>query len=275
VAVKSAPTAFVCLVLTALALGHGSVDQRLTALDAEIKKSPNDAALFLQRGATHAEHEDWTAAEADFAAAEKLVPNLAERFFARGQALLDGGKAEEARVDLEKYCATEKPAARGWAALGRARAKVEMWAGAAAAYERACAGEMQVEWVIEWTRALQKSGNDDGARTAIEAGIARLGPLITLHNARIELEEHAANWPAALEQIERASKVAGGRAERWLIRRSVTLERAGRVPESVAALEEAAAIWEKLPDERKAQAGSQVLKRDIDSALARLRQKGP
>lgn len=56
--------------------GHGGLHEAIEAVSAVIARSPGDAALFLRRAELRRLHQDWQAAEADYAHALALQPEL-------------------------------------------------------------------------------------------------------------------------------------------------------------------------------------------------------
>src|SRR5690606_27991547 len=76
---------------------------------------------------------------------------------------------------------------------------------------------------------------------ALDAGIARLGPIPALQLPAVELEVWLDRPAAALARLERLI-AREGRNPAWLVRRAEILARAGRAAAARAAYEEAGAV---------------------------------
>jgi predicted Zn-dependent protease len=85
------------------AFAHGDVHDRITNLTARIKLTPNNAALYLERGELHRVHREFTNAFTDFDHAQQLDPKLYMVDYCRGRTLMEAGDFQAALPPLTRY----------------------------------------------------------------------------------------------------------------------------------------------------------------------------
>lgn len=250
---------------------HGSVHTQIGIVTDAIASSPADAALRLQRAQLHALDENWAAAEADFADAERLDPSLIAVDFARGEMLRAAGRSLEAVAVLDRFVGREPRNSSGLAARGRALMAAGLFQRAADDF--AAARELReggdAELCHEQARALVAGGRPAAALAALDSGIAQCGPLVTLIVQAVDIETSLRRHEAALVRLD-AFMACQPRKERWLARRGEILEMAGRQAEAATAFREAVDAIARLPEERRSVAMIAALQRDLHANLARL-----
>src|SRR6185369_2131920 len=119
--------------------------------------------------------------------------------------------------------------ARVLAALGRPLESVKD-------YSRAIAlsAEPRPEYYLERAHSLAGAGRTIDALRGLDEGIEKLGPLVTLESAAVELELAEGRFDEALLRVDRLT-TQGERHETWLARRGEILELAHRRHEALAA----------------------------------------
>jgi predicted Zn-dependent protease len=255
---------------------HPELERQIADATARIEAHPADPELRLKRGELHRLHRDWPAAEADYAAARRLDPNLAAVDLVLGTMLLEAGRAAEARVTLDRFLARVPRHATGLAT--RARAWVELGRPLAAAedYTRALRSlgpdeRALPDYYLERARALAAAGprHLDQAIAGLDEGLAALGQPVTLQLLAIDLEVQRKRPDAALARLERVA-AAASRQEAWLVRRGEILEQAGRAEEARTAYRSALEAIERLPPGRRTTRAVERLEAEARGALARL-----
>ena len=111
-----------------------------------------------------------------------------------------------------------------------------------------------------WERALQ----------GLEAGIKRLGPLVTLQLLAIDIEVKLHRIDAAVARVDRVA-AESARKETWLVRRGEILLQAGRKAEAQAAYSRALAALDTLPPARRKVPAMIDLEKKIQTALSDLK----
>jgi tetratricopeptide (TPR) repeat protein len=274
-------------VLTALALGsvapsaaaHGSLEDRLAAVDAAIAQRPRDGAIFLARAALLREEGEPQRALLDLARAAALgaEPRALER--ERGLALLDAGRPAEAAAALAR--ALEGRPTDAVARAGRARALVALGRPreAAAEYERALADAPRAaaapDWALARARALAsgRAPDLDAAIRALDEARAQLGPLVVLEREAMALELRLGRTDASIARLDRITALSR-RRETWLLERAEILERAGRREPALAAYAAALEEIDRLAPHRQATPAMQRVVTDASAGLARLAAAG-
>ncbi len=202
---KLQPLAIIALILFAFnAYAHDGLHEQIVAVTAEIKKSPEDPGLFLKRAELYRLHKDWRSSERDLNKASKLDPKLTIIDLKRGKLFFDRQMFRRARIVLERYTAAEPGAFEGALMLGRTLAKLGDESAAARSFTRAIdlAPLDSVEIYVERATALAAAGKIEDALNGLDAGLLKLGPLVTLQTLAIELEVDRRNYDAALQRLD-------------------------------------------------------------------------
>ena len=282
-----APTCFfirslLCLGLSGLLVAttpradaHGDDQQLIDALTEELAKAP-EADLFIRRGELFRHHQEWARAEADFDAAARLEPKLNVVDYFRARLLLEAGDAPKAETFVERYITSTPDEAEGWFLRGDIRGALGRHdAGAldyAAGLERT--PRPRPEHYLRRAKFLAAAPQPDSARVlaAIDEGIARVGPVISLVEQAITIELEQRNFAGALERIEVAMKHSP-RRETWLVRKGDVLVKSGQVDAAVASYRLALSAIDELPPRYRETVPVEKLQRDARNALSRLSAK--
>lgn len=195
----------VWLLSPATAFAHADIVERISALDQQIVQAPDNAALYFKRGELHRLHSDWPAALADYDHAARLDPANPAVHYYRGRMRLEAGDPAQARPLLDRFLAARPDHAD--ALLIRSRALTRLGEGLAAADDLTRAIALYdlptPEVYLERARALVIAGPDNIGRAlnGLDAGIARLGPLVTLIQYAIAIERSDGRHQQALERL--------------------------------------------------------------------------
>ena len=260
----------VCLVVPGFLRAHGDVDEHIAALTEQIRQDRGNPQLYLQRGELHRDRHHWIAAEADYARASRLDPDLAIVELARARMLFESGRASAALPRVDRYL-TRDPGS-GEARVLRARILAKLSRGLEAAHEFTQAIEQlpepQPEHYIERAQALVGVGphHRDEALRGLDEGIQKLGPLVTLELPAIDLELKRKAFDAALGRLE-AIAAQSPRQETWLLRRGEILLQAGRPAEAHLAFRAALQAVESLPPSRRSALATVELEGRVRVAL--------
>ena len=258
------------------AAAHGPLHEQIESLTLRIEADPRDATLYVKRGRLHGHHRDWEQALADYDRAGRLDPAVEGLSLARGRTLLDAGRHEEAKAELDRFLASHPRhaaarayRARACRALGENRAAAEDYARAIAAEEEA--GAAPPELYLERARALAAEGavTREEALRVLDEGLARRGPVPALQLYAIDLEVAGRRYDEALARVAAAAALSP-RPESWWARRGRILEAALRPEEARIAYEKALADLSSRSGERGPTAAAARHEREVRSALARL-----
>lgn len=260
----------VCIVLLAgLAQAHEGLHEQIAAITAKIKRDPKNASLYLQRGELHRLHRDWGHAAADYDRAERLQPSLKTVELARGKMLLDSGRLQRAKLTLDRFLSQQPGHYEGLVTRARVLAKLGARTDAAKDFTHALALSSMPEPELYLERANVLAGDEqriDGALTGLDEGINKLGSLVTLQLAAIDLELRRKNHDGALARIDQIA-AQSQRKEAWFVRRGEILKLAGRDDEARAAFNAALLAIESLPPAHRQSRSVTALELRARSAL--------
>lgn len=258
---------------------HGASDRQIQELSVRIEREPGNAALHLRRGELHRAERNWPAALADYESARKLAPGLAAVDLGQARMHLDAGQPEQARRWADRFLARQSDHVQALVTRARALTRLGERLRAVADFTRAIDREPQrplPDYYLERARILAEAGGRhlDAALRGLDAGIARLGPIITLESAAIELELRAERYDGALRRVD-AVVSRWPRKELWLVKRGDILEEAGRLSEARQAFAAARQALESLPSHRRKARFLSEHEAHIDAALTRLAGANP
>ncbi|MGH9656969.1 MAG: tetratricopeptide repeat protein [Bryobacteraceae bacterium] len=250
-------------------VAHGPLAEQIATAGVEIGKDPGNARLYVKRGELYRLQREFPMAQADFDRAARIDPLAAEVDLARGRMWLDAGNPEKARTALDRFLARRPGDGAGRAARGEARARLDDARGAAIDYDAAVAtpGFAQVELYLARARAWAAAGDSPRALAGLDEAIARLGSLVTLEDAAIELERKLGRWDSALARVDRVAEPLE-RKETWLARRGDILRQAGRTEEAQASYVLALRAIESLPVRLRRMPATQDLEARVRAALS-------
>jgi tetratricopeptide (TPR) repeat protein len=186
----------------------------------------------------HRLHTDWNSAQGDIDKAIELAPDLPQIDLTLARLLLDTKRYEGAEKALDRFIQRVPNHVDALVTRGRARVGSGSPLQAAEDFGRAIAhaAQPEPEHYIEQARAFAAAGQDHipAAIAALDAGMMRLGKLVTLGLYAVELECTRRNFDAALERLD-ALSASQPRKESWHERRGDVLDAAGRSVEAKAA----------------------------------------
>lgn len=229
------------------AFGHGDVHVQIESLNPLIQTAPT-ADLLVKRGELYRLDEDFTAALADFDRAEKVDPAFDTVHFCRGRALFEAGRWKEAAESLDKLLHKRPDHVEGHMVRARAHFRLNEYEAALEDYDRIVAliESPTPDCFLERAETLTALGRSDAAIKNLDEGIARLGNLIALQKAAIDIETQIKRYPDALARVDRVMATLQ-RKEVWLARRGEILDAAGRHEEALRAYSEALTSLDQLP----------------------------
>jgi len=248
---------------------HENLLAFIDRLTIQLSTNRNNADLLIQRADLYRLHENWVEAQNDYAAAQKLTPDSIPLLTGIAQLLVDTKADAAARVAFDRVLAREST---NWFALfGRARvlARLGERQAAIADFSRGLAltPAPQAEHFLE--RATLQAA-ESGAAEAIKGldeGLARLGWMVSLQSAAIDLEVNRHHADEALARLE-TILARSVRKETWLARKGEILRDAGREQAARAVFSETLNLIDALPPRMKASPNTTELRARVERLLA-------
>ena len=242
----------ICITLiSSFAHAHEGLHGQIVTITAKIKRDPKNASLYLQRGELHRLDRNWTRAAADYDRAARLQPGLPIVDLARGRMLFESKRFQQAKLGLDRFLLQQPGHFEALITRARVLARIGMRLESAHDFTQALTIAAEPELFLE--RAGVLAGDEQYIQHALrglDEGIKRLGPLVTLELAAIDLELRRKNYEAALNRLDLIT-AQSERKEMWLVRRGEILKVAGRSEEARIAFSAALAAIELLPPERR------------------------
>ena len=244
-----------------IAFAHGEFHVQIEAVNKSIAQAPRNSALYVKRGEMYRMHGDWVTAESDFDRALVLDPNAAEAILGRARMAADRGGLVRALALLGEYLVARPNSEVGFALRADVGKRLGKWKEAAADYEVAIriSTEPTVDYYLGKAEALSKVGSDGAAIEAIDAGISRLGALVTLDQWAVDFLVSKKRWNDALNRHSRMVASAP-RKESALTRHGEILMAAGRFAQAKVSFQAALEAWEQLPERLRTMQAMQDLR---------------
>lgn len=249
------------------AQAHGDIHAQIEVVSQEIKKQPT-AELYLKRGELHRVHSETQQALADYDQAEKLDPQMISVLLCRGRALFDASRPQEALPPLDRYL--KQMPNHGEGVLTRARVLAALGKHKQATEDFTRSIELAKaplpEQYLERSAAQLKAGDPKAALAGLEVGMARIGEILTLQVAAIEIEVGQKDFAPALARVDKLISAAQ-RKESWQAMRGDILVKAGRGDDARQAYQQALASIEALPGRLRAIKATQDLEKKVRSGI--------
>lgn len=265
------------IVTTPVAQAHGDDQLLIDALTEELAKAP-EADLFIRRGELFRHLQEWEKAAADLAAAARLEPKLEVVDFFRARLLLESGEPAKAQPFVERYLSNVPTEAEGWFLRGDVLGALGKHEAGALDYAEGIhrAPHPRPEHFLRRAKFLAAAPEADPARViaALDDGMAKLGPVISLLEYTIALELERKDYDAALARIAKAM-AHSPRRETWLVRQGDVYLKSGRTTEAVAAYRAALSAIEDLPERYRDTVPVEKLARDARTALSQITSAHP
>lgn len=238
-----------------------------------IEKEPGNAELLLQRGELRRLHAEFVEAAADFEKAAALRPDWPQVGIAKGRLALSSGKFEMAVAEMDRLLPKNPEYPEGWLIRARARVRLAEYVSAAKDYTEIVrrVEKPEPDVFLERAAALVAAGDVHfaPALAGLEEGMTKLGNIVTLDLAALDLELKMKRFEQALCRIDRVLKTSK-RRDSWLARRGDVQVLCGRTEEARGSYNEALEAIAALPAHHQATAATAELKKRVTTALGKL-----
>jgi tetratricopeptide (TPR) repeat protein len=260
--------------VAAPALGHVGLDELDVRSRESVTARPDSPYAHLDRARVLQAKHEWDASLAaiEDAAARGADPDVVGA--RRASVYLDAGFPRMARIEIDRVLARRPTAydllyerGRAWLALGDAEAAAKDFGEAIAKGSRP-----SPEQVLARRDALLSIGRKRDALGALDEGMARIGPVVSLTMPAIDLELELGRYDAALARLD-ALAHGGAPNPLWIARRGEILEKAGRGKDARTEYAKALALLDARPPSRRGQP-LEALRQRLQTTLAATDQRG-
>lgn len=267
---KSITALSLMLVLTCerQAWAHADLLAFIARLTAQINTNQNDADALIQRADLYRLHGNWDEARADHAAAGRIAPGSTSLLLGQAQLQVDLGEDSSARTAYDAVLSRDPTNAA--ALFGRAPvlARLGERKAAIADYSRglALSAFPQPGHFLERAGLQAAEYGADEAIKGLEEGLARLGWMVALQKAAIELELQRQQTDEALARLETII-TRSNRKETWLAWKGEILLTAGRTQQAQDVLSAALKAIDGLPPRMRTSPGMTELRAKVEGLL--------
>lgn len=253
-----------------LLLAHGDVHERIGRLSRQIKESPDDMTLYMERGLLYNIHESFDSAVWDFQVVLREIPDFYSVHLCLAEAYLGQGAADQSLSVLEEYTEMYREHYRWFYLRGKANMLRGYHREAARDFEMVLRlkKELTPQDYLDYAAAL-KNVDPDGCIRAIaelDAAEATLGWVITIKQYALELELERQDYEQALVRIREIGQNME-RKEKWLAKMGMVLSLAGRHGEAVEAYQQALVAIAGLTPAQRETASVKRLEKSIIEAI--------
>jgi tetratricopeptide (TPR) repeat protein len=259
---------FLCWFLPALQLqAHEDLLRQIENVTVLISSQPANATLLLHRGDLYRQHQQWAEAESDLKTAENLNPQLHALYLCRGKLFLSTRNFTAAKSSLDHYLQFRTNAVEGLVTRARVLVQSGNLTDAIKDFSDAISLAPEPEYYLERAHLLADMKQVDQALAGLEEALKRLGPLLLLEQAAIDLETSNARYDAALARLDGViARVS--RKETWWVRQGEILTKAGRHPEACQSFTAALRAMDALPPRFQETLAIRELRQRATAALA-------
>ena len=249
---KSATYLFTALLMSCISqsFAHPELQQQIDDVTSQIAVLPTSGVLYLRRGELNSLHANYAAALADYAAAEANGADVDGVLLARGRAYMDAGRLDDARAQLDRLVHKSPRLAAAHLAVARLCELTSQSLAAADAYGSAIelSDAPRPEIYLARARCYTAAGSQfhPNAIASLNEGVKRIGPVISLQLAAVELESRAGLTTAAAARLEKIAASAA-RPETYLVDLSELYAKAGDASAAASAAARAKVAIASLP----------------------------
>lgn len=208
-------------------LAHGDLHEKIQRLSAQIEADSSNIDLYLQRGQTYFQHEDFEPAIADFKKVLDLDDEIAIAQLYLAQSFAKTGNQLEALEKVNLYLSLQPYNLEGIQTRATIHSIMEMYEEAASDYALVLdlSTTYRPEIFVNAANAelLAHPANIERAISYLESGIDKMGFLITLYTYVIELASKNNRIDYALIKLDEViSQIP--RKETWYYQKAELLE---------------------------------------------------
>jgi tetratricopeptide (TPR) repeat protein len=261
---------FAILMGAACSRGEDDIAEAMEAVNRQLQATPNNPQLLLQRAHLLTLGKKFDQALSDMDQAHRITPlpeierEKARVYFAAGW--YETG-LEHANRHVQKF--PNDPDGYMW----RGRLNAQLGRVVEAGADLGTAIQQRAQPTLEmYMERAQILTTEDGAYlnealSTLNDGIKRIGSVVTLEGAALEVELRQQNYDGALARVNRLVEKMP-RKDNWLARKGDVLVQAGRLEEARVAYQEALDVIAKLPQRQRVQPSTQNLENQLKTLLA-------
>ena len=263
-------------ILPLSAWSHGDLHEQIDDVSKLLVDDKQKTGLYLKRGKLYLQDGNFHEAIHDFRKSLKLEPALHVVHYHLGEAYLASGRSDAAEQHTRLFIKSLGPEtygglSRGYGLLGKIYQKKNKHLEAAQAFEQSLQNNMQPGPIdyLQAAEAYVKSGQNyqHQAVDILDKGIGRLGPIVTLQEAAIELDLLSGSYDAALARVETLRSQGINEANIYFKQASI-MSTARRFEEAQTCYKKALSEIERLPLHKQQSRAMVKLRLSIEESMS-------
>ena len=256
--------------LLSAAFAEDDVAESLEAINKQMLQSPNNPELYVQRGRLLSVAGKYDQALSDLDQANRLKPTpQIDR--EKAQIYLTAGWHETGLEHASRYVSANAEDPEGRLVRARLLAKLGRIPEAGNDFEAALKNQKdpRLELYVEHAQVLSTEDGAylDRALQTLNEGIQRIGPVVSLESAALEVELRQNRYDAALARVEGLINKMP-RKDTWLARKGDVLVQAGKIDEARKVYQEALDAIAKLPARQRQLPATQQLETQLQKLIS-------
>ena len=229
--------------LSDLLVRLGRLKEAQTELELLVESIPRDPRIWMKLGAIHYEQKHWEQAVSAFRQAVMLEPsNMRTRYFL-ATALMDAGKDDEARIELEKILRADPRSVDARVQLGFLFGRTKKYGEAVKVLQEAINIEpKRPELFLYLGTALQRASQYDRAASVLQEGISIDDKQKDLHFQLGVVYEKQQRLEDAVRAFRRVIAIDPKHAESYNFIGYMYAEKGVNLPEAIELIQKALAL---------------------------------
>jgi len=253
------------------AQAHADLLAFISRLTEQLSTNQNNVEALIQRADLYRLHGNWKEAQNDYDAGMKLAPESTSLLLGQAQLRVDMGEDPAARGAYDTVLSRDPTNAAALFSQAPVLARLGNRKAAIADYSRGLAltaFPQPGEFLQRASLQAAEFGTDEAIK-GLDEGLARLGWMVTLQKAAIELELKRQQTDEALARLETII-ARSNRKETWLAWKGEILLAASRTAEAQEALSAAVKAIDSLPPRMRTSPGMMELRAKVEGLLTPL-----
>ncbi len=245
---------FVLLFSPQCALSHPDLELQIEAVTVQIEANPGDLSLYLTRGELYRRHCDYKAALHDFEKLSHIDTDEDIVEFLIGRTLQESGEPEKAITTLKKFLNRNPLHSFALLVYARSLSSLNRVDEASDCFKLSIknAPVKAPDLYIEWSGVFLKTDNErlENALNVLREGITQLGPVISLVDHAVSLQQRLGDFTGAIHHIEMLP-VQIQAAPMWLTKRADCVHSLGNLEQATLLYHKALRAIAALPHARR------------------------
>ena len=250
---------------------HADLELQINVVTAQIAAEPDNYLLYEKRGHLHRRHSNYLAALRDFEKISKIDPENENTEFHVGRTLYESGQADKAVTHLREFLRHHPQHSAALLVFARTLSDLGHVDEASDYYRRSInnAPVKTPDQFVEWSQLFLQpnSKRPADARDVLNEGIAQLGPVVSLVDHTVSLQQSIGDYGEAIRHLKLLPDELQT-TPKWLVKQADCVYALGDLEQSTHLYHQALEEITALPQARRQLPAMLELKIYIDAKLS-------